>query len=263
MPGHAQWHCAVSCAKMAEPIEMPFGLWTGVGQGSMCYMEVRIGETWRIWFSRPRSAALQKRLNRWQCHLGMDSGGPKELCIRWGSRSPYAKGKFLGAKTWTRVIPRKHVLSGVHTGSTWQIPLNHPCAVAMRLWPLVICVMFIWYVCFMILFIIWYLIIRCILLYVVMSAVWHMFTNQRSECHGDESWCENNEHCLWLHAGNDEMFCSYLLSFGSRPSNHYFRSVCWFVCLFVCAVFLTRLWTDFDQTWTYVICLGLVVSPRI
>ena len=25
--------------------------------------------------------------------------------------------------------------------------------------------------------------------------------------------------------------------FGSRPSDHYFRSVCLFVCLFVCAVF--------------------------
>jgi len=32
------------------------------------------------------------------------------------------------------------------------------------------------------------------------------------------------------------------LSFvGSRPSDHYFRSVCLFVCLFVCAVFLSRL----------------------
>ena len=48
---------------------------------------------------------------------------------------------------------------------------------------------------------------------------------------------------------------------GSRPSDHYFRSVCWFVCL--CKVFLSRLWSDFDQTWTYVIYLGLVVSPRI
>jgi len=37
--------------------------------------------------------------------------------------------------------------------------------------------------------------------------------------------------------------------------------VCPFVCL--CRVFLSRLWSDFDQTWTYVICLGLVVSPRI
>jgi len=26
---------------------------------------------------------------------------------------------------------------------------------------------------------------------------------------------------------------------GSRPSDHYFRSVCWFVCLFVCAEFLS------------------------
>jgi len=28
MPGHARQHSAVSCAKMAEPIEMPFGFWT-------------------------------------------------------------------------------------------------------------------------------------------------------------------------------------------------------------------------------------------
>jgi len=28
MPGHAQQHFAMSCAKMAEPIDLPFGLWT-------------------------------------------------------------------------------------------------------------------------------------------------------------------------------------------------------------------------------------------
>jgi len=27
--------------------------------------------------------------------------------------------------------------------------------------------------------------------------------------------------------------------FGSRPSDHYFRSVCWFVCLFVCGEFFS------------------------
>jgi len=27
------------------------------------------------------------------------------------------------------------------------------------------------------------------------------------------------------------------------------------VCL--CRVFLSRLWSDFDETWTYVTCLGL------
>jgi len=32
-------------------------------------------------------------------------------------------------------------------------------------------------------------------------------------------------------------------------------SVCQSVCL--CRVFLSRLWSDFDQTGTYVICLGL------
>jgi len=44
---------------------------------------------------------------------------------------------------------------------------------------------------------------------------------------------------------------------GSRPSDHYFRSVCLFVCL--CRVFLSGLWSDFGQTRTYVICLRLVV----
>ena len=38
-------------------------------------------------------------------------------------------------------------------------------------------------------------------------------------------------------------------------------SVCLSVCL--CRVFLSRLWSDLNQTRTHVICLGLVVSPRI
>ena len=38
-------------------------------------------------------------------------------------------------------------------------------------------------------------------------------------------------------------------------------SVGYSVCL--CRVFLSRLWSDFDQTRIYVICLGLVVSRRI
>jgi len=31
MPGHARQHSAVSCAKMAEVIDLPFGLWTAGG----------------------------------------------------------------------------------------------------------------------------------------------------------------------------------------------------------------------------------------
>jgi len=33
---------------------------------------------------------------------------------------------------WTWVVPRKHVLGGVHIGATWRIPLNRRCAAAMR-----------------------------------------------------------------------------------------------------------------------------------
>ena len=56
---------------------------------------------------------------------------------------------------------------------------------------------------------------------------------------------------------------------GSRPSDHYFRSVCLSVCLsdclFVCLcrVFFSRLRSDLDQTRTHVTCPGLVVFPRI
>ena len=32
MPPHLRWHSAVGCAKMAEPIEMLFGLWSQVGR---------------------------------------------------------------------------------------------------------------------------------------------------------------------------------------------------------------------------------------
>jgi len=42
--------------------------------------------------------------------------------------------------------------------------------------------------------------------------------------------------------GGDETFLSNYfdhLFFGSRPSDHYFRSVCLFVCLFVCAEFFS------------------------
>jgi len=38
MPVHARGQFAVSCAEMAEPTEMPFGLCGLWAQGSMCYM---------------------------------------------------------------------------------------------------------------------------------------------------------------------------------------------------------------------------------
>jgi len=80
-------------------------------------------------------------------------------------------------------------------------------------------------------------------------------------------------HCLNMHDLQcliptcNSNFSHYLqfvvLYVGSWPSDHYFHSVCLSVCSFVCLsvclcrVFLSRLWSDFDQTRTYVMCLGL------
>ena len=62
--------------------------------------------------------------------------------------------------------------------------------------------------------------------------------------------------------GGPLYFCPVI---GSRPSDHYFRSACLFVCMSVCLcrVFLSRLRSDLDQTRIHVTCSGLVVSPRI
>ena len=52
-------HSAVSCAKMAEPIEMPFGFRTGVGPRKHVLGWVHAGATWQIPLNRPCVAAMQ------------------------------------------------------------------------------------------------------------------------------------------------------------------------------------------------------------
>jgi len=70
MPGHARRHSVMSCAKMAEPINFPFKLWTWVGQGStssvvfarfrQCdLMGEHLGATWRIGLKGPSAAAMR------------------------------------------------------------------------------------------------------------------------------------------------------------------------------------------------------------
>jgi len=58
MPGHARQYSAMSCAEMAEPIEMQFGLWTLIDTMKHGYMEMHIGTTWRIRLNRPCSVAM-------------------------------------------------------------------------------------------------------------------------------------------------------------------------------------------------------------
>jgi len=50
---------------------------------------------------------------------------------------------------------------------------------------------------------------------------------------------------------------------GSWPSDHYFHSVSLSVCLFVCVEFFSAVFDPISIKLGLVICLGLVVSPRI
>jgi len=60
----------VSCAKTAEPIEVPFGIWSQVGPRKHALRGVYIGATWRIPLNR-LSAGVSVCLS--VCHLQNDS----------------------------------------------------------------------------------------------------------------------------------------------------------------------------------------------
>jgi len=95
MSRHARQQSAVSCAQMAEALKMPFGCGLEWAQGSTCYVGVHIVATWRIRLNHPCSVAVQK--NGWtylNAVWGVDSGRPKEPCVRWGSRSPHVMSVF-------------------------------------------------------------------------------------------------------------------------------------------------------------------------
>jgi len=78
---------------MAEPIEVPFGLWTRVDQVSICYRGCILAHSGE--YDGDGSATAQKRLNQSRCRLGYLCG-PKETCIRWGGPNCHAKGQFFG-----------------------------------------------------------------------------------------------------------------------------------------------------------------------
>ena len=61
--GHARQHSLVSCAKMAEPIEMPFGMWTRVSTRKRVLGGVHTDATWRIPLNRPFAVAMRRFLS--------------------------------------------------------------------------------------------------------------------------------------------------------------------------------------------------------
>ena len=102
--------------------------------------------------------ALQKRLNRTRCRLGLGFGWAHGTMYQMGLEVAPCEGAIFRANgtsagmtddtlqwaeqkwlnrsrcsfwLWTRMGPRKHVFGGMHTGTTWRMLLNRPCAAAM------------------------------------------------------------------------------------------------------------------------------------
>jgi len=108
----------VSPAKTAEPIEMPFGSRTSVGQRNQVLDGVQIPHG-NEHFERKERFIVKTSIGT-LCH---------ELCKTAEPIDIYRLGFGLGwAQTTVYWV-------GLHTGITWRIPLNCPCAAAM--WPVV------------------------------------------------------------------------------------------------------------------------------
>jgi len=93
----------VSRAKMAEPIEMPFGFWTWMGPSKPFFRSASSERGGPLWSIATLPWAVQKWLN-WSicclhCWLGRKC---KFSCERW----------------------RQCTLMGGHVGATWRIRLN-------------------------------------------------------------------------------------------------------------------------------------------
>jgi len=56
---YLSWSRLTSPAKTAEPIEMPFGMWTWVDGSKHVLDGVHIGASWRIRLNRPCAAAIR------------------------------------------------------------------------------------------------------------------------------------------------------------------------------------------------------------
>ena len=90
---------------MGEPIEMPIGCGLGCAQGTMYWVGVHIpmgkgnfeGEGYAQTSTTFCHELCKNGLTDRDAVWVMDSDGPKEACVRWGS-DLRAKGQFLGEK---------------------------------------------------------------------------------------------------------------------------------------------------------------------
>jgi len=104
----------VSPAKNAEPIGMPFGLWTRVDQRNHEFEGVQIPPCEGT-ILRGEGAAHRKVYGRYAISCA-------------NTAEPITMSFWM----WTRVGPNKHASDVGHVGATWRIRLNRPCAAAVR-----------------------------------------------------------------------------------------------------------------------------------
>jgi len=117
--------CAVSCAKTAEPIDFPFGLWTWVCRRKHMFNRIRqvaqmctisfVFARWRQFTGRHCRELWKKRLNRSICRLGCG--------LEWAERST-------SSTAFARWCQCAHMTG--HIGATCRTRFNPPSAAAMR-----------------------------------------------------------------------------------------------------------------------------------
>jgi len=67
------------------------------------------------------SCAKKKQLNQSRCHCDVDSGGPKEACVRWGSDPYTRRGNFEGERGPAQYMPDgRYTRINPAGASTWM-----------------------------------------------------------------------------------------------------------------------------------------------
>ena len=114
----------MSCAKAAEPVEMPFGLWARMGPWTRMESCIR----W-VQITSCEDTIFRETNMPWQA-----------LRLSAVSCAKMAEPIDLPLELWTWAGRRKHKFNricqvapmGGHIGATWQIRLNRPSAAVLR-----------------------------------------------------------------------------------------------------------------------------------
>jgi len=117
----------VSPAKTAEPIEMPFGLWDGMGPRNRVRWESTDAEVALAtnFGTKVAISGFVRTIATRQLVMERGVSGRPTEC-RY-CRTLHLRDVAMATIFWLSIY-------GMHVGSTWRIRLNRPCVAAMRLY---------------------------------------------------------------------------------------------------------------------------------